>query len=85
MLSDSWCQGHIDIEVILFLGHINLLLQEQILHRDVSLSNIMYDADGGSGNMGRLIDLNMVKVIKFPPVLMTEGDLRTVSLTLVVF
>jgi serine/threonine protein kinase len=64
-----------------FTGHRNLLLDRNILHRDISLGNIMFDADGDSGNTGRLIDLDMAKVITFPPAKMTEGDTRTVRTT----
>ncbi|KDQ16002.1 hypothetical protein BOTBODRAFT_144749 [Botryobasidium botryosum FD-172 SS1] len=40
-------------------GHRNLLFDYHILHRDISVHNIMFDSAGGEGNAGRLIDLDL--------------------------
>jgi serine/threonine protein kinase len=37
---------------MMFSGHRNMLLERGILHRDVSLGNIMFDPSGREKNLG---------------------------------
>jgi len=56
-----------------------MLLERRILHRDVSLGNIMFDHAGGMGNTGRLIDFDLAKRIAAEDQSSrTPGDFRTV-------
>src|SRR5882762_5368488 len=65
--------------LIFVLGHQAMLLERQVLHRDISLGNIMFDHAGGIGNTGRLIDFDLAKRIAVGDQLfMTPGDFRTV-------
>lgn len=63
-------------------GHRNLLLQRHILHRDVSINNLMYFCTKLANNTGKLIDLDLAAdVFKLWAVGgATAGDLRTVSI-----
>jgi serine/threonine protein kinase len=65
---------------MMFSGHRNMLLERGILHRDVSLGNIMFDPSGGEKNLGRLIDFDMAKEIGHGPWTSTQDDFRTVCL-----
>ncbi|KAI0040239.1 hypothetical protein FA95DRAFT_1650388, partial [Auriscalpium vulgare] len=59
-------------------GHRDALLVKGILHRDVSLFNIMFDKHARDGVLGRLIDFDLAK--KFKDLFdknATGGDLRT--------
>ena len=64
-----------------------MLLENNILHRDVSLGNVMFDAHGGEGGIGRLIDFDLAKRIidKAKSDVATEGDFRTVRLNIFCF
>lgn len=41
------------------IGHRNLLLKRKILHRDVSINNLMYFSTKRQYNMGKIIDLDL--------------------------
>ena len=60
-----------------------MLLLRGYLHRNISLSNIMFDPRGGDNNLGRLIDLDLAKRVEFGSKTSTEGDFRTVSVVVV--
>jgi len=49
------------------VGHRNTLLKCGYLHRDVSLESILIDPSpsGGDKNLGRLIDFDLAKLVKF--------------------
>jgi len=66
----------------MFLGHRNMLLKRGILHRDISLGNIVFDPSGGDKNLGRFIDFDLAKYVRFRrgSETGTRGDFRTVSL-----
>jgi len=56
-----------------------MFLENDVLHRDVSLGNVMFDPRGGKGGIGRLIDFDLAKRMKAEePVVATPGDFRTV-------
>ena len=59
-----------------------MLLKHGILHRDISLGNIMFDPSGGDKNLGRLINFDLAKYVTFMhgSETNTRGDFRTVSL-----
>jgi len=59
-----------------------MLLKYGILHRDISLGNIMFDPSGGDKNLGRLIDFDLAKYVRFRrgSQMGTRGDFRMVSL-----
>ena len=65
----------------MFPGHRNMLLKRGILHRDISLGNIMFDPSGGDKDLGRLIDFDLAKCVEFRrgSEMGTWGDFRTVS------
>ena len=56
-----------------------MVLEHHILHRDISLGNLMFDRHGSKGNVGRLIDFDLAKCI-LPPGFEkpTPGDFRMV-------
>ena len=61
-------------------GH-QFLLEADILHRDVSVYNIVYDMSEEPGNRGRIIDLDLavnVEDLWANGHQRTEGDARTV-------
>src|SRR5882762_6323664 len=60
-------------------GHRDMLLQRGYLHRNISLSNIMFDPRGGDNNLGRLIDFDLAKRVEFGSKTSTAGDFRTVG------
>jgi serine/threonine protein kinase len=56
-----------------------MLLERGILHRDISLGNIMFDSHGGEGNEGRLIDFDLAKRVGDGRYMVkTPGDFQTV-------
>ncbi|KDQ08175.1 hypothetical protein BOTBODRAFT_119008, partial [Botryobasidium botryosum FD-172 SS1] len=59
-------------------GHRNLLIECQILHRDISIHNIMFHSTGGEGNTGRVIDLDLAADVErlWRGGGRTEGDVR---------
>jgi serine/threonine protein kinase len=63
-----------------------MLLKRGILHRDISLGNIMFDPRSGenSGNLGRLIDFDMAKDVHDGSEMNTPNDFRTVCLAIYV-
>ena len=63
-------------------GHRDMLLQRGYLHRNISLSNIMFDPRGGDNNLGRLIDLDLAKHVEFGFKTSTEGNSWTVGVVL---
>src|SRR5882762_10937296 len=73
----------VDAGLIVVTGHRTMLLKNHILHRDISLGNIMYDGDGGEGNTGRLIDFDLAKhVAAGDPMVRTPRDFQTVRFIL---
>ena len=62
-------------------GHQYLLLKCHILHRDISVFNIVYDARREEGSHGRIIDLDLAEDVNrlwSTEHQSTEGDGRTV-------
>lgn len=62
-------------------GHRHLLFNCRILHRDISVYNIVYASQGGPSNRGRIIDLDLavdVDELWSPEHRSTLGDGRTV-------
>ena len=73
----------IDAGLIVVTGHRTMLLKNRILHRDISLGNIMYDGDGGEGNTGRLIDFDLARYVTAGDTMVrTPRDFRTVCFIL---
>jgi serine/threonine protein kinase len=72
---------------IRLIGHRNMLLKRGILHRDISLRNIMFDPRSGanSGNLGRLIDYDMARDVHDGSKMNTSNDFRRVCLAIYVF
>src|SRR5882762_3193746 len=56
-----------------------MLLERRVLHRDISLGNVMFHRTGGMGNTRRLIDFDLAKRIAAEDQSSrTPGDFRTV-------
>ena len=73
----------VDAGLTVVTGHKTMLLENQILHRDISLGNVMYHHVGGEGSTGRLIDFDLAKRVTAGDIMVrTAGDFRTVRFIL---
>jgi len=59
-----------------------MLLRRRYLHRNVNLSNIIFDPSGGDKNLGRLVDFDLAKHVEFGLGTSMQDDPRTVCLVL---
>jgi len=59
-------------------AHRDMLLQRRYLHRNVSLSNIIFSPSGGDKNLGRLVDFDLAKRVEFGLGTSTQDDSQTV-------
>ena len=67
----------------MIIGHRAVLLEKKILHRDISINNLLLTPNGGTdAGDGVLIDFDMAKKVEADNVsIPTEGDTRTVCFT----
>ena len=69
----------VDVSLIVVTDHKTMLLEHHILHRDISLGNVMYDGDRRDGDTGRLVDFDLAKLVAPGDIMVrTAGDFRTV-------